>query len=151
MPYTNPTPADVKLDFPAFATVDDAIIQRRIDRASMWVDESWLETDYTYAKELVAARYLERDGYPAGASGGGVGSMVGITSIKSGAFSATQTAEAANASLGAFWSGSAYASEWLALLAKNKGGPRVAHGGGCGIGPSSTDVPFAWRYGGFAL
>jgi len=154
VPYTNPTPADIKLDFPAFASVDDAVIQRHIDRSAIWVDETWFEGDYTWAKELVTADSLVQAGYGTGTDSeiSSLG-LSNVARLKSASFEVQfqSSTGAGSGSVPEQWSGSIYGRQFYALLRKNKAGPRVAVGGfGC-IGPQSTDVPFAWKYGGFGI
>jgi len=150
LPYILPTPADIKLDFPVFADVSDEVIQRRIDRTAIWIDESWLESDFTYAGELVVAHYLTEDGFGKGtdAEMAALG-LSGVSRLKSGTLDVTFQASASQGD-GDFMS-TKYGREFWGLLRKNRGGPRIAHGGGCGIGPQSTDMPYAWRTNGFGL
>lgn len=151
MPYTLPTPADIKLDFPVFAAVDDAVIQRMIDlRIPMWVDESWLESDYTYAGELVVAHYLTLAGLGTGTDAEIAGQgLSGVTRLKSGTLDVTFS-DSASTSTGEF-DGTRYGQQFAALLRKNRGGPRIAVGGGCGVASAATDLPWAWRYNGWGM
>lgn len=149
MAFVEPTPADIKLDFPAFAAVDDTIIQRRIDRTAIYVDQYWLETDYTWAKELLTAHWLQTEGL--GTSGqAATFAANGVTRFKSGDLDVALS-DTAGANAGEF-SGSVYGRQFAALLRKNKGGPYVASAGGnCGIADHATDAPWAWRYRGYGL
>ncbi|WP_084398281.1 DUF4054 domain-containing protein [Henriciella aquimarina] len=59
------TPADAdtfKARFPAFATVDDAVIEDALDRARRVVDSSWMADDRQEAESLHAAHELTMDG-----------------------------------------------------------------------------------------
>lgn len=150
MAYIDPTPADIKADFPAFASVDDAAIQRMIDlRIPMWVDESWPESLYTFAGELVVAHYLSRAGYGGNAQANSAAAS-GISRIKSADFELTLADSATSSDLSGFTT-TIYGRDFLALLYRAKGGPTVIHGGGCGYAGQATDLPFAWAYRGFAL
>lgn len=148
--YSDPTPYMIKLDFPAFAAVDDAVIQRTIDlRIPMWVDESWPESLYTYAGELVVAHYLSRAGLGKNSQAANAAAS-GISRIKSADFELTLADSATSADLSGF-SSTTYGRDFLALLYRAKGGPTVVSGGGCGIAGAATDVPFVWKFGGFGL
>lgn len=148
--YTAPTPADIKTDFPQFAAVDDSAIQRVIDRNPMWIDESWFEGDYTWARELLTAHFLTLAGQGTGADA--AQSISTVSRLKSGTLDITRkNANDGAATVPDEWSGTAYGRQFYALLRKNKGGVYVAAGGGCGIGAAATDVPWAWRTGGFGL
>lgn len=151
MPYLVPTPDDVRADFPAFANVDDAAIQRRIDRTSATVDESWLEADYTYARSLLTAHFLTEDGFGAGTDAelSALG-LSGVSRLKSGSLDVSFK-EASVADSGGAWDGTSYGRRFAALLRRNKGGPLIAVGGGGCIGSQATDVPWAWRTAGFGL
>ncbi|MDF1625665.1 MAG: DUF4054 domain-containing protein [Parvibaculaceae bacterium] len=68
MAWTAPTPTQFKARFPAFAAVDDAVIQTALDEARMQVDETWVsETDFKNGINLLAAHILTLDGHGAGA------------------------------------------------------------------------------------
>lgn len=150
MPYIDPTPADIKADFPQFAAVDDAVIQRVIDRNVQWVDESWFETDYTWARELLTAHFLTLSGQGTGQDA--ETAVSGVSRFKSGTLDVTFTSAADTAGdAPAPWNGTRYGIEFYYLLRKNKGGPRVVGGGCGGIAGQATDVPWAWRTAGFGL
>lgn len=56
MAYTLPTPTDFATAFPEFdEIVDAAAAQAAIDLAAMFVDETWIEDDYTTAILYLAA------------------------------------------------------------------------------------------------
>ena len=154
MPYIDPTPTDVKLDFPQFACVDNAVIQRRIDRTPMFVDETWLESDYTYAKELLTAYWLTDEGFGGGtdAEMASLG-LSGVSRLKSGALDVTfkTGADASSGGIPAPWDANSFGRRFYALLRKNRGGVVTAAGGGCGYGAQATDLPFAWAYNGRGL
>lgn len=149
--YVDPTPADVKADFPAFASVDDAVVARRILRTASWVDASWLETDYNYAKSLLTAHYLETDGL----SSSGDAEIAayrasGVSRLKSGTLDVTFTTSDAAAG-GSEFDATAYGQRFYSLLVKNKSGVLTTGGGDRCHSPAATDYPFAYAYGGFAL
>lgn len=66
MPYVNPTPAQLKTRFPAFAAVDDTVVQGALDEAAARVDQTWREKDFQPAQLLYAAHILTLDGQGAG-------------------------------------------------------------------------------------
>jgi len=153
-PYSDPTPSDIKADFPIFATVDDAAIQRRIARSSMWVDDSWLESDYTWAKELLVAYWLTKDGLGAGTNAElAAQGLSGVSRLKSGTLDVTfkSSSDSGDTDTPSPWNENGYGIEFYTMLRKNKSGP-LTTGGACGgISGAATDTPFAWQFGGFAL
>lgn len=62
MAYTAATSETFKARFPAFADVDDAVIDSALDRARLVVDDSWIESDRQEAENLAAAHELTMDG-----------------------------------------------------------------------------------------
>lgn len=142
-----PTPADVKADFPVFAGVDDAVIQRRIDRTASWVDDSW-GTDEEYAKSLLTAHYLVLDGLGGGDAEITAYREAGVTKLKSGALDVTFSEVSATASE---FDETGFGRRFYALLRKVKSGPLTTGGSvGC-IAGAATDVPWAWRTNGWGL
>lgn len=149
--YIDPTPADVKADFPAFAGVDDLAIQRRIDRSASWVDASWLESDYNYAKSLLTAHYLLSDGF--GATGDAEIAAYrasGVSRLKSGTLDVT-FASADAASGDNEFDATEYGRRFYALLLKNKSGVLTTGGGEHCIAGASTDYPWAYATNGFGV
>ena len=61
MAYVDPTSATLKARFPAFASVDDAVVSQAITEAMRSVDQTWTEGDYTLAIMLRAAHILTLD------------------------------------------------------------------------------------------
>ena len=72
----------MKLQFPAFAAVDDVRVEYWLTDARLFVD-TWVENDRGPAETLLAAHNLAL--YGAGSSGGAVSSLaaMGITDFKS--------------------------------------------------------------------
>lgn len=66
MPYVAPTPAQLKGRFPAFAAVDNLIVQGALDEAAARVDQTWREQDFQLAQLLYAAHILTLDGQGGG-------------------------------------------------------------------------------------
>lgn len=143
----SPTPADIKADFPVFAGVDDAVIQRRIDRTASWVDDSW-GADEEYAKSLLTAHYLVLDGLGGGDAEITAYREAGVTKLKSGTLDVTFSEVASG---GSEFDETGFGRRFYALLRKVKSGPLTTGGTlGC-YSPAATDYPFAWAYNGFAL
>lgn len=78
MPYTLPTFTTFKERFAEFAAVADARVSAVIGEAARFVDESWLENDYTPAINFLTAHMLVLEGVlnptpvPTGVSSGQV-------------------------------------------------------------------------------
>lgn len=126
MAYTEPTAADLKARYPAFAAVDSAVVTYWLTDAHRFVDTSWLESDYAPALIAAAAHHMSR-ARVTGIASDEVGDLAasGLTSFKSGTFQASFAEGAANAAAGGGWASTEYGREYAALLRKNKGGPRV--------------------------
>lgn len=160
MPYIKPTPADIKADFPQFAALDDAVIQRRIDRNNpstgvyMWVDESWLQSDFTWAWENLTAYFLTDDGLGTGTDSELANQgLSGVSRLKSGTLDVTfkSSTDSGTGNVPAPWNANKYGIAFYNLLLKKGKTVSVVHGGGCGIAAAATDTPWAWRYNGWAL
>lgn len=117
MAYTEPTAATLKARYPAFASVSDATVNLWITDAARFVDTSWREADYTVAKMAYAAHMLSETGTLPSAI------PAGVTSFKSGAFSAT-IADGLAGLTG--FAASIYGREFLALRRASFAGPRLA-------------------------
>lgn len=151
--YTDPTPADIKADFAAFSAVDDAAIQRRIDRTGSYVDDSWMVSDYTYAKELLTAHYLTLDGLGSGTDAelASLG-LSGITQLRSASLTVAFSDRAAAAvAAGGEFDETSFGRRFKSLLIKNKSGPLTTGGCDGGIAGAATDLPWAYALGGFGL
>lgn len=124
MAYTEPTPADLKARYPAFADVDDATVQVYLDDTVTSVDGSWREADYIPAKVAKAAHEMALLGIGKRSEAEGWAAS-GLTRLKSGnldvAFSDAKVAKASGGTLDATPYGQAYKR----ILKRNKGGPRV--------------------------
>ena len=118
MPYTPPTADDLKTRFPAFSGVDDAVVEYWIDDAARVVDESWPENSFAPAIMAHAAHMMTE----VGVLGGGA-IPAGVTSFKSGTFSATISDRVASAT---GYGTSFYGRQFLALRRAAFMGPRPA-------------------------
>jgi hypothetical protein len=126
MPYATPTAAELKLRYAAFAAVDDAVVDYWIADALRGVDTSWIESDYAPALMALAAHRMVENSV-AGLAGGAVAGLAGtgLTSFKSGTFSANFSEAAATQAAEGGFESTRYGKEYLALLDRSKGGPRV--------------------------
>jgi hypothetical protein len=132
MPYTAPTPADLKARYPAFAGVADATIQIYLDQANGGdADHSWIERDFSPAVQAAAAHRMARAGILG--TNGAVDASTGINSFKSASVSIEFNADAVKASIAGGWGSTPYGRDYAELLARNKAGPRVV-GGGAAVG-----------------
>jgi len=126
MAYTAPTPANLKLRYPDFAAIADAVIQYWIDDSTRGVDESWIEADYQPARLALAAHNMSRNGI---GSGSNAQIPAGVTNFRSGSFAVSFTDSAAAQQAAGGYASTRYGQEYLEMLARNKGGPRVMGGG----------------------
>lgn len=129
MPYATPTADALKTLYPAFATVADATIDAQIaDAEQTGVDETWLEDDYQPAVMALAAHNMALLGIGSVSKAESYARQ-GVTSLKSGSFSASFDADRAKAVAAGEYSATPYGQRYDALLRKNKGGPRVVGAG----------------------
>lgn len=119
MTYTEPTIADLKARYPAFTGVADATLAYWLTDADRFVDESWREDDYIPAKLAAAAHGMAMEGLGTGNATSTI--PQGVTSFKSGTFSASIDSSQASAR---GWASTRYGQEFLALMRRNFGGPR---------------------------
>lgn len=112
----SPLLPDFRIRYPAFAAVADASVQ-------IWLDDGegetlpWPEAVRERATMLYAAHRLSAQGLGTGAI------AAGVTSFKSGTFSATLSDAAASRT---GFSSTVYGLEYLALMRRHFGGPRLA-------------------------
>lgn len=118
MAYTDPTASDLKARFPAFADVADATIEQWIGDAARVVDESWPEASYAPAKMAHAAHMMIEVGV---LTTGAI--PAGVTSFKSGTFSASVSEELAGAT---GLASTSYGRQFIVMRAAAFGGPRLA-------------------------
>jgi hypothetical protein len=126
MAYDAPTPAELKLRYPAFSTVADEDADYWLADAQRYVDTSWGEGDYAPALMAVAAHHMAGAGLVTGA---GLNIPAGVERFRSGSFDIAFSGDAVKAQVTGGWGSTKYGQEYLELLARNKGGPRVAAGG----------------------
>lgn len=123
MAYTAPTPEQLQARYPAFADVADATIQVWLTNALLFVDESWMESDYAPAIMAHAAHQMALLGL--GAMTGAGALPAGVTRFKSGAMDVTIAESAASAQAAGGYPSTVYGREFQLLLRRNFAGPRV--------------------------
>jgi hypothetical protein len=123
MAYNVPTAADLKTRYPAFAAVPDATVEYWIGDAQRFVDEGWREADYGPALLSRAAHEMALAGI-----GASSGIPEGVTSFKSGSFSASISDAAAQAQVKGGLQATRYGREFAAILRRNFAGPRLVVG-----------------------
>ena len=116
MTYTAPTASDLKTRYPAFAAVSDEAIDLWLDEAAQecasWQEGTRARAEMAYAAhKMVETAVLEE------------GTTIGVTSFRSGDFSATVGDKVA-ARTG--FDATVYGREFLALRRRNFAGPRLA-------------------------
>ena len=126
MAYTAPTPANLKSRYPAFAAVDDAVVQTWLTDAERFVDTSWIEGDYAIALMAHAAHSMALLGI--GTATGAAAIPAGVTRFKSGAMDVTISDAAAKASAEGGYDATVYGREFKLLSRRSHGGPRVVTG-----------------------
>lgn len=124
MAYTVPTSDDLILRYPAFAAVDEDVIDYWITDAQRIVTTSWTEEDYSPAILSLAAYNLALNGY--GTAGGAVGDLaaMGVKSFKSASMEVSFDDSVAAKAKGGY-SSNRYGVEFQAMLRRNRGGARL--------------------------
>lgn len=128
MAYDAPTAAYLKARYPAFADVDDALIDVYVtDAVSSAVDASWREVDYQPAAAAFAAHRLASLGI--GAHGQAADfARQGVANFRSGNFQVGFSADRAGAIARGELDATPYGQEYARLLRINRGGPRIVNG-----------------------
>lgn len=142
MAYTVPTAADFKAIYPDFAAVEDATVMAWINRVNgRDVDTSWLEADFAPAIEAAAAHRMVLAKIPGiAASAMAAYAAAGVTEFQSGrTFSVKFNDDVVKRAASGEWDATSYGVEYLALLRKNKGGPRVSS-----VPAPVCGYPFSW-------
>lgn len=138
MAYTEPTPADVKARYPAFADVADETVQVHLDDTATSVDVSWREADYIPAKAALAAHTMALAGIGARSEVEGF-AAAGVNRVRSGNFDVSISDSRASRASGGTLDATPYGQAYKRILKRNKGGPRLAGGPApaCGWGPTA--------------
>lgn len=86
MAWTPPTASEFKARFPAFASVDDDVVNVALAEAGLQVDETWVsEADFKLGINLLTAHLLTMDGHGAGAEAeSAAAGALGFKTMKSG-------------------------------------------------------------------
>lgn len=117
MAYTKPTPANLKARYAEFAAVPDASAQYWLTDGERFVTEAWAEGDYAPGLMAYAAHNLAVSGLGTGAA-----LPQGVTSFRSGSFSATVTDAQASAE---GFDATRYGREFIAMQRRNNGTPML--------------------------
>jgi Protein of unknown function (DUF4054) len=126
MAYTAPTPAELRIRFPAFAAVTDEVINYWLADARVTVTDAWIEADRAPGEMELAAHNMAGNGY--GSAGGAVAGLaaMGVTDFKSGAMSASFDAETVRAANAGGYGSTRYGVLFLTRLRRNVGGAFLA-------------------------
>lgn len=130
MAYTVPTASELKIRYPAFASVDEDTVDFWIDDAQRIVTEGWIEDDYAPAILSHAAYQMALNGL--GAGGGAVGNLaaMGVTDFRSASMSVSFDAATISTASKGGYGANRYGNEFAVFLRRNRGGPMLA-GVGC--------------------
>lgn len=112
-------PATFRIRYPALASTSDATIAYWLTDAALTVTDTW-GTDQEPATLALAAHGIAKS---ASSASGAI--PAGVTSFRSGSFSATVTDAAANAATSAGYDSTVYGQEYLRYLRRNFGGPML--------------------------
>ena len=116
--------------FAAFCDVSDQHAEQALERGLDYVSQDWVcESDYQMGQMLSAAHLLTLAGLGTGAEASlAQEGLLGFTSIKSGGLTVSRQATGArsNGSGGEDLNLTTYGQRYLALLRRNRAGPRVA-------------------------
>lgn len=126
MAYTAPLPSALKLRYPAFAAVDDTVVQYWLTDAERFVDTTWREADYAPALMAAAAHAMALQGL--GATGAAA-LPTGVTRFKSASVEVAVSEAAASAQAKGGWGATRYGAEFQAIQRRNFAGPRVVAAG----------------------
>ncbi len=137
--YVKPGVNHLLARYPAFTTAERSTIRYWLTDAERHVDESWTEGDYAAGLMALAAHNMAAAGIGADAL---VASLpAGLTKFKSGSLDVSFSDEAANGRATGALGSTRYGAEYLALLRRNRGGPRVM---ATGVAPYD---PFRYPHG----
>ena len=116
--------------FAAFCDVSDQHAEQALERGLDYVSQDWVcESDYQMGQMLSAAHLLTLAGLGTGAEASlAQEGLLGFTSIKSGGLTVSRQATGARSSGsgGEDLNLTTYGQRYLALLRRNRAGPRVA-------------------------
>lgn len=125
--YVEPTAANLICLHPEFATVAEPTLNAYLKRAAASVDTSWSETDFGHARMLLAAHLLTTNGLGSTAQAQAISDGSGeFRSMAIGQLRLERFDNKAASGASSGFSTTRYGREFLTLLRRNKGGPRVA-------------------------
>lgn len=114
MAYTAPTAAQFKASFPAFAGLDDAVVQSALDEAADMVDDTWVsQAAFTSGRMLYTAHVLTLNGLGTSTES----QLLGFSSIKMGPLELSR--ERGSQSDAGSLSSTSYGTRFLALMRRN--------------------------------
>lgn len=125
MAYTQPTAADLKLRFPDFAGVDDAVIEYWLTDACLTVTDAWIEADRAPAEMSLAAHNMALNGVGAGSDMTGLAGA-GVSSFRSASLSVSFDASTVAAATAGGYGATRYGIAFRTYLRRNTGGPLLA-------------------------
>jgi hypothetical protein len=137
MAYTLPTPAEIKARFPAFAGVDNSVIQSVLtDEVPLYVGQNWInQANYTQGAMLYTAHALTLDGFGTGSEAIAAGKgLLGYQSITSGRLSLTRFSKDGTSNVGSL-SLTSYGQRFIEIRRINAPGPVVAADGTLPVNP----------------
>lgn len=143
MTLAPPALSDFRAEYPAFSGVADETVTYWLNRATSEVDESWpIITDRGLAMMAVAAHYMAIRSVE-GLGDGEITALLasGVTDFQSGGregFRVSFAPSAYEQTLSGDWGATLPGQEYLRLLRRNKGGPRVS---APGRAPRCTFMP----------
>lgn len=140
MPYIEPTPADLRQRYPAFAdatAIPDDTVQYWLTDAGDNVDQAlWSMTDYAKAKIALAAHNMIRNGVPgvAATDSGAIAQLAaaGVTDFQSGGregFRASLSPDAVKQAISGEYSSTQPGQDYLRLVKRNISGIRTTSAG----------------------
>ncbi len=121
MAWVAPTPEEFKARFPAFATVDDDIVETVIAEAGLRVDDTWVsEADFRLGINLLTAHILTIDGHGTGAeSESAKAGALGFKVMKSGGLTLERFSASETGANGDQLSLTSYGRRFIDLLKRN--------------------------------
>ena len=121
MAYDPPTPATLRIRYPAFASVADETVQYWLTDAERVVTTEWAEADYAPALMALAAHNMTIT--PGILIGSDASVPAGVTRFKSGSFEVSMSDAAANLAASGGYRATIYGQEFLAIQRRNFAGP----------------------------
>lgn len=118
--------ADFRIRYAEFAAVPDDTVEYWLTDADRIVTDEWSAGDQPVARMALAAHHMSAGGVGASGIDGALSKLGGVTSLKSGTFSASFSDAAARAQVAGGYGSTRYGREFLTYLRRNVGGPFLA-------------------------